>query len=179
MSKLVSASTRRGEDRRGSDRGGAGDSGSGADAQEGAVGQFITFYLDGQIFALPVTEVLEIHVPERIYGVPLAPPDVAGVINLRGRIVTVIDMRHRLQMPTREGTLRQLTCVTVRHLDEMYGLLVDKLGDVLEVRERRIEPVSTTVNRVWRQFAAGIVPLDKELLIVLRTDSLLRFGKGG
>jgi len=137
---------------------------------------FVTVYVEGQLFGIPVERVQDILIPERIAHIPLAPPEVAGSINLRGRIVTVIDVRTRLGLSKkpREGNAM---CVTVEQGQELYSLMVDSVGNVLNLPIRDIEPNPSTLDPRWRGISAGVVRLEGELLIVLDVDAFLNFGE--
>lgn len=134
----------------------------------------VTLYVGGQLFGMPVLRVRDIIMPEHIFPVPLAPREVAGSINLRGRIVTVIDMRSRLQLPKREAKEGSQTyCVTVDHMGELYGLLVDKIGDVMDLSRDLYEENSTSLGASWREYSLGVFRLSKQLLVKLDIDRFL------
>lgn len=136
---------------------------------------FVTVYVEGQLFGLPVERVQDILIPEKVARIPLAPPEVAGSINLRGRIVTVIDMRTRLGLgkKAKEGPVM---CVTVEQGQELYSLQVDSVGNVLTLPMKNIEPNPSTLDTRWRGISSGVVRLEGELLIVLDVDAFLDFG---
>ncbi|MEO5337188.1 MAG: chemotaxis protein CheW [Magnetospirillum sp. WYHS-4] len=134
----------------------------------------VTLYVGGQLFGMPVLRVRDIIMPERIFPVPLAPREVAGSINLRGRIVTVIDMRSRLGLPPKEKKEgAQTYCVTVDHGGELYGLLVDRIGDVMDLSRDLYEENSSTLGAHWREYSLGVFRLSKELLVKLDIDRFL------
>lgn len=142
---------------------------------------FVTVYVERQLFGIPVERVQDILVPEKIARIPLAPPEVAGSINLRGRIVTVIDVRTRLGLPKQAESETQghVMCVTVELGQELYSLRVDSVGNVLTLPTRGVEQNPSTLDPRWRGISAGVVRLEGELLIVLDVDSFLAFGEGG
>ncbi len=135
--------------------------------------QFVTFVVNGQLFGVPVLQVQDILRTEDIARVPLAPPEVRGSINLRGRIVTVIDVRIRLGLPKAEDN-QQGMGVTVEQQNDLYTLLVDEIGEVLSLPSTDREKVPGTLNPAWRDFACGIFQLEKQLMVVLDIDRLLR-----
>ncbi len=143
-------------------------------AQEEQV--FVTVYVEKQLFGIPVERVQDILIPEKIARIPLAPPEVAGSINLRGRIVTVIDVRTRLGLRKKPTTKGSVMCVTVEQGNELYSLMVDSVGNVLNLAVKSIEPNPSTLDPRWRGISAGVVRLEGELLIVLDVDSFLNFG---
>lgn len=136
---------------------------------------FVTVYVDNQLFGIPVERVQDILIPEKIARIPLAPPEVAGSINLRGRIVTVIDVRTRLGL-RQKGDKKTPMCVTVEQGQELYSLMVDRVGNVLNLPVKSVEPNPSTLDARWRGISAGVVRLEGELLIVLDVDAFLNFG---
>src|SRR5437588_5784145 len=96
------------------------------------VTEYVTVMLDGQLFGLPILRVQDVFMPDRMTRVPLAPPEVAGVLNLRGRIVTAIDMRRRLGLPALDDG-RARMAIGVECKGESYGLLIDVIGEVLKL----------------------------------------------
>lgn len=139
---------------------------------------FVTVYVEGQLFGIPVERVQDILIPEKIAKIPLAPPEVAGSINLRGRIVTVIDVRTRLGL-SKKNRKGSIMCVTVEQGAELYSLMVDSVGNVLNLQLRNIESNPSTLDPRWRGISAGVVRLQEELLIVLDVDAFLAFGERG
>src|SRR6516162_5028936 len=107
--------------------------------------QYCTFYADGHYFGLDVRRVQEITRYREMTRVPLAPPVVRGLINLRGQIVTAIDLRRRLELKDRPGDQLPVN-VVVQTDDGAVSLLVDEIGDVLEVPEQAFEPAPDTVQ---------------------------------
>ena len=135
--------------------------------------QYVTFRVDNQLFGVNVLGVQDILRTEEIAFVPMAPPEVKGSINLRGRIVTVIDVRIRLGLPPRENG-ENTTGVTVEQATELYTLSVDEIGEVLSLPVAKREEVPGTLDQKWRNFAEHIFQLDGELMIILDIDKLLR-----
>ena len=137
-----------------------------------ALQEFVTFEVHDQLFGVSVHRVQDILFPQSIAWVPLAPPEVRGSINLRGRIVTVIDMRKRLSLPPREQATRDMG-VTVEHQHDLFTLLIDKVGDVISLPDDRYEPNPSTLNARWREVADGVYRLDGRLMVVLNVERLL------
>ena len=135
--------------------------------------EFVTFRIADQLFGVPVLKVQDILRPQDIAFVPLAPPEVRGSINLRGRIVTVIDVRVRLGLPENENQDNHMG-VTVEQQNELYTLLVDEIGEVLDLDKKHSESIPNTLDQVWREFACGLYKLEDELMVVLDVDRLLR-----
>lgn len=134
---------------------------------------YVTFKVAGQLFGIPVLRVQDILKPERIAPVPLAPKEVMGSINLRGRIVTVIDVRTRLSLPLREEDNAGNMGVTVEQDNDLYTLLVDEIGDVIGLSRDCYEKNPGTLDPLWREFTGGVFRLDEELMVVLDIDRLL------
>lgn len=134
---------------------------------------FVTFSVADQMFGIPVLKVQDILVPSKIAPVPLAPPEVRGSINLRGRIVTVVDVRTRLGLSDREGEAMRGMGVTVEHGHELYTLLVDTVGDVVSLAPDLYEATPSTLDPQWAEFADGVYRLESRLMVVLNTDRLL------
>lgn len=104
---------------------------------------------------------------------PLAPKEVKGSINLRGRIVTVIDVRIRLGLSPLSRTNDESMGVTVEQDNDLYTLLVDKIGDVIGLSKEHYEKNPGTLDSLWREFSSGVFRLDEELMVVLDIDRLL------
>ncbi len=128
-----------------------------------------------QLFGVPVLQVQDVINQTRIDLVPLAPPEVAGSLNLRGRIVTAVDLRPRLRLPARaEG--EAFMCVIVEHGGELYALLVDDVGDVLWLSADVWEPVPVTLPAAWGGLCSGLYRLQDELLLALTIPEVLTLG---
>lgn len=141
-------------------------------AGEAAGASFVTFSIEAQRFGVPVLRVQDILAPEQIAPVPLAPAAVRGLINLRGRIVTVIDVRSRLGLPPLESGEKPMG-VTVEKAGELFTLLVDRIGDVVEMTPDRSEDKPSTLDPHWREVTTSVWRLDQGLMIVLDVDKLL------
>jgi purine-binding chemotaxis protein CheW len=141
-------------------------------ASEGSITEYVTAMIGGQLFGMPISRVQDVFIPELMTRVPLASSDVAGVLNLRGRIVTAIDMRSRLGLPRREGG-RPPMAVGVDLRGESYGLLIDAVGEVLKLADdsREVNPVN--LDPRMAKMASGIHRLDGQLMVVLDVDRVL------
>jgi purine-binding chemotaxis protein CheW len=134
--------------------------------------QFCTFYLDGALYGLRVEQVQEIVRHQEMTPVPLAKGVIAGLINLRGQIVSALDLRVRLGLPARTNG-RTATNVLVRHEDESVSLLVDEIGDVVEVPDESFEDAPDSVVGEARTLAQGVYKLPDKLLHVLDLQAVL------
>jgi purine-binding chemotaxis protein CheW len=137
---------------------------------------YVTMTIADQLFGIPVLTVQDVLGPQSITRVPLAPPEVAGSLNLRGRIVTAIDVRLRLGLPAKHGDSKRSMSVVVEHEGELYSLLVDSVGEVLSQSAKDYQRNPATLNPRLREFSDGIYRLKDSLLVVLNVAALLRFG---
>ena len=134
--------------------------------------QFCTFSLDGLWFGVAVDRVQEIVRQQRFTRVPLAPPVIHGLLNLRGQIVTVMDLRRRLELPDRATSTTPMN-VVIRTEDGLVSLLVDQIGDVVVVAtETRDDPPSTLTGAA-RELIRGAYQLPSRLLLEFDLDRAL------
>ena len=133
---------------------------------------FLTLSLAGQHCGVPVLAVRDVLADQNIARIPLAPREVAGNLNLRGRIVTAIDLRERLRLPARPAGQQAMYVVT-EHGSELYALLVDQVSEVVTLPARDMEPNPPTLPTLWAEHSRGIYRLEGRLLVVLNVDRLL------
>jgi len=138
--------------------------------------EYVTLTIAGQWFGIPVLTVQDVLGPRDVARIPLADPVIAGSINLRGRIVTVIDMRKRLGLPPRPADKAGMN-VVVEHGGNLYSLLIDAVGEVMEVPGDKYEKNPATIDPLWREFSEGIYRLKNQLLIVLNVEKLFDVGE--
>ena len=136
---------------------------------------FVTFRLDRQWLGLPVVLIQEVLSGQTICPVPLSPPEVQGFLNLRGQIVTALDLRAVLGLPPRRQAGSFMN-VVVQHDEELYSLVVDEVGDVLEVGADEVQPPPRTLDAVWRSCSQGVVRMESGLLVVLDVRAALGGG---
>ncbi len=141
-----------------------------------SVREFVTATIGSQLCGIPVLKVQDVLGPQRITPIPLAPIEVAGSLNLRGRIVTAIDLRTRLGLTLHANDKNEMSIV-VEHHGELYSLMVDAVGEVLKMSASDFERNPATLDSVWRGFSEGVYRLAEGLLVVLDVDTLLDFGK--
>ncbi len=137
--------------------------------------EYVTATIGGQLFGLPIQQVQDVFVPERLTRVPLAPPEIAGVLNLRGRIVTLIDMRDRLGLQPRAGDA-PVMAIGVESGGESYGLLIDSVGEVLKLDDAAREPNPINLDPRLARVSTGIHRLDGQLLMLVEVDRILDLG---
>ncbi len=142
-------------------------------ATGGDESMFVTMTIAGQLFGIPVLQVQDVLGPQRITRVPLAPPEVLGSLNLRGRIVTAIDVRTRLGLPMRPENIRSMS-VVVDHGGELYSLIVDKVGEVMSLPATDYEKNPATLDPRWQEVSDGVYRLKDQLLVVLDVAQVLR-----
>lgn len=137
--------------------------------------EYVTVLIDNQLFGLPISRVQDVFMPERLTRVPLAGPEIAGVLNLRGRIVTAIDMRRRLGLPARTDG-RPAMAVGITFRDESYGLLIDSVGEVLKLADGTREPNPVNLDQHLRRVSGGVHRLEGQLMVILEVDRVLENG---
>ena len=137
--------------------------------------QYCTFYVAGHYFGLDVLRVQEVIRYQEMTRVPLAPPVVRGLINLRGQIVTALDLRRRLELADRPADQLPVN-VVVQTDDGAVSLLVDEIGDVLDVEEKLFEPPPDTLTGSARELIRGAYKLNGRLMLLLDIDKALQVG---
>jgi purine-binding chemotaxis protein CheW len=140
--------------------------------------QLCTFFLDDQMFGLDVLRVQEINRIQQLAPVPLAPPAVRGLINLRGQIVTAIDLRECLGFPpldpaTRDPVTRPVNII-IPSDEGPVSFLVDEVGDVIDVDDRDFEPPPATLDPAAKAYTRGVYKLPDRLLLVLEIEPILQ-----
>ncbi len=136
-----------------------------------------TFYLDGMLFGIDVDAVQEVLRFQAMTPVPLAPRVVAGLINLRGQIVTALDLRRRLELPERPPEMLPAN-VVLRSSAVGASLLVDAVGEVVDVDDVAFEPPPETTRGVARELILGAYKLPERLLLLLDLKKALEIGDG-
>jgi purine-binding chemotaxis protein CheW len=142
------------------------------DKTQERVTEFVTVTIGDHIFGLPISRVQDVFVPERLTRVPLAPLEVAGILNLRGRVVTAIEMRTRLDLGSRKPG-QPVMAIGIELKGESYGLLVDAVGEVVQLPNSACEAKPSNLDDRLARVAAGIYRLEGQLMIVLDVDRVL------
>ncbi|QQG36140.1 MAG: chemotaxis protein CheW [Micavibrio aeruginosavorus] len=142
------------------------------DAQKNDVTQILTFSLGDQLFGINVLSVQDVLGAQKITNVTVADDAVAGVLNLRGRIVTVVDVRKPLHVNP-DHNRADFMNIVVEHKGELFSLQIDSVGDVLSLNCVDLDDPPATMDHVWKNVSSGIYKLDGKLLVVLDIGMLL------
>lgn len=140
--------------------------------------QFCTFFVNGLFFGVEVLKVQEVIRYQDMTRVPLAPAMIQGLINLRGQIVTAIDLRRRLELVAHESEQLPMN-VVVRSDDGAVSLLVDEIGDVVEIQDDVYERPPETLKGVARELVQGVYKLKERLLLILDTEKTVNLAGAG
>jgi len=140
--------------------------------------QFCTFFVNDLFFGVEVLKVQEVIRYQGMTRVPLAPATIQGLINLRGQIVTAIDLRRRLELPPRDAEQLPMN-VVVRSDDGAVSLLVDEIGDVVEIQDDIYEHPPETLKGVARELVQGVYKLKEQLLLILDTEKTVNLANSG
>jgi len=137
---------------------------------------FVTLTVADQLCGVPVLSVRDILGEQAITRIPLAPPEIAGSLNLRGRIVTAVDLRERLHLPPPAADATRMS-VVAEQSGELYALLVDQVSEVMSLKASAFERNPPTLPPSWAQFSSGVYRLENRLLVVLDVGKLLALGE--
>jgi purine-binding chemotaxis protein CheW len=139
----------------------------------GPVTEYVTAMIGGQLFGLPIGRVQDVFVADRLTRVPLSPPEIAGIINLRGRILTVIDMRRRLNLP-QQASDKRCMAIGIECRGESYALLIDEVGEVMSLPDAARETNPVNLDPRLAEVSIGVFRLDSQLLVILDIDRVLQ-----
>ncbi len=145
--------------------------------QKVAKKDFVTMYVDNQLFGLPVEHVEDILGPQKITRIPLSPVYVAGALNLRGRIVTVIDIRTRLGLTGSADSTAQKISIVLEFKGELFSLIVDAVGDVVSLLSEQFEQTPPTLDKNWSDVSKGVYRMDHQIMVVLNVGQLFDFAR--
>lgn len=138
---------------------------------------FVTLSVADQLCGVPVTAVRDVLGEQPITRIPLAPPEIAGSLNLRGRIVTAIDLRHRLGLPPAQAGTPRMS-VVAEQSGELYALLVDQVSEVMARPTAAFERNPPTLSAAWAAHSNGIYRLQGRLMVVLDVARVLALAPG-
>ena len=136
---------------------------------------YLTLTVAEQLCGVPVLSVRDVLGYQAITRIPLAPPEVAGSLNLRGRIVTAVDLRRRLGLPPRPADAKAMSVVVDRD-GELYSLLADAVGDVLPLPLDQRANNPPTLDPLWKEVSTGVHRLGERLVILLDVERILAIG---
>jgi len=137
---------------------------------------FVTLTVADQLCGVPVLSVRDILGEQAITRIPLAPPEIAGSLNLRGRIVTAVYLLERLHLPPPAADATRMS-VVAEQSGELYALLVDQVSEVMSLKASAFERNPPTLPPSWAQFSSGVYRLENRLLVVLDVGKLLALGE--
>ncbi len=138
----------------------------------GASKEFLTITIADQLFGIPVLQVQDVLGEQKVTQVPLSPAAVSGSLNLRGRIVTAINVRRCLGLSEREGTHKEMS-VVVEQGGELYSLIIDEVGDVLNLKDKDYESNPATLDPHWKIVSMGIYKMEGKIMVVLDVPKLI------
>jgi purine-binding chemotaxis protein CheW len=134
--------------------------------------QFVTMTIGNQIFAVSVDYIVDVLATQKINKIPLANKEIIGSLNLRGRIVTALDISILLDMDEKID-LEKNMCIVVEYDNELFSLIVDKVRDVVSIPKDLLMKNPDNLNHLWQEISLGIFPMDKELVVVLDINKLM------
>ena len=137
---------------------------------------YVTMVIGEQLFGVPVSLIQDVFSPNSITPVPLSGSEIAGVLNLRGRIVTAIDTRKCLNLPSR-NTGDMSMAIGIEMGGESFGLVIDAVGEVLTLSGDMYEPNPANLDECWRDVSKGVYRLDDRLLVVMDVEKMLNFNQ--
>ena len=150
--------------------------------ETGATDDFVTVYVGETLFGLAIERVHDVFVPSGVTPVPLAPAEIVGLLNLRGRVVTAMSLRRRLGLPEAEADGAKASpkmAIGLEHAGETFALVVDGVGEVLKLGADSREAVPINLDPRFRDLATCVHRLDGRLLVILDVDALLGFTAAG
>ncbi len=134
--------------------------------------QFATIKIGDQTFGISVDHVVDVLFPQKISSIPLTKPQIVGSLNLRGRIVTALDIRITLNIESKVNVDKNM-CIVVEYDHELFSILVDKVGDVATVSVHDLIKNPDNLSKSWQEISLGIFPMDNELVVILDLDKLM------
>jgi purine-binding chemotaxis protein CheW len=141
------------------------------DLSDNGIATVVTIHINDQLFGLPVEVVRQVLKDQRITPIPKAPREIKGSLNLRGRIVTVINLRERLGLNSEYQ--KSFAYIVVEHDNDVYALMIDKIGDVMRLKCSDIEALPSNLMSNWQKFSKGIYRLQDRLMLILDIQHLL------
>lgn len=134
--------------------------------------EYIIVRIGEQLFGIPVNHVVDVLLPQKINLIPLTRKEILGSLNLRGRIVTVLDIRFLLEIKEVLNTSKS-RFVVIEYQDELYSLVVDSVSEVLNLDGKQLLKNPDNLTKFWNNISKGIFPLESELVIILDIDKVI------
>ncbi|MDX1974566.1 MAG: chemotaxis protein CheW [Rickettsiales bacterium] len=134
---------------------------------------YVAMRVEQQLFGIPVEQVRDVLRQQMVTPIPMAPAEIDGSLNLRGRIVTVVNVRKRLRLPVRAEHEKNMFVVVENHKGDLYSFVVDSVGEVLTVPSGAIEKIPANLNGAWKDVASGIYKMSGELLVIIDVQTML------
>jgi purine-binding chemotaxis protein CheW len=138
--------------------------------------EYVTFRIGEQAFGVCVSDIHDVFRPSNMTPVPLASGEIAGVLNLRGRIVTAIDARPRLGLAGRNRSEVATLAIGVERNGESFGLIIDEIGDVIRLNDDNLEENPVNLDAIWAGVSRGVHRLEGRLLVIMDIDRMLVAG---
>ena len=154
----------------------SGTAGAEASSKIDEIVQLVTFKLGNEEFALDILKVQEINRIVEITKVPKAPDFVEGVINLRGRVIPIVDIRKKFHLNIREAT-KETRIIVVNIMNKTIGLIVDSVSEVLRINSSTIQPPPPLIAGLDSDYIKGVGKLDERLIILLDIDKIFTTGE--
>ncbi len=134
--------------------------------------RYVTFKLKDELLGIPVEQVQEVLPSRAITPIPLATEEISGFLNLRGQIVTSIDLRRRLNLEPRTPGTKSINII-IKDEEDLISLVVDEVGDVLDLVPSELTSPPATLDAVWREYCRGVFQLERGLLVILDAEKVL------
>lgn len=135
--------------------------------------EFVTLILGNQKFGIIVDKVRDVLAPKDLAKIPLTPPEIAGSLNLRGRIVTALDTRVILGLGKSADYTKSMNLVIEYNQDNSYSLLVDEVQEVFTIEVSKLLPNPENMSSIWKEFSLGIYSQNEELIVILDTTKMI------
>jgi purine-binding chemotaxis protein CheW len=148
------------------------DKSTNSDQGSAVISQLVSFRLSNEEYGVDIMKVQEIILPGAITLMPQVPAFIRGLINLRGHVIPIIDLRRRFSLPAAQDT-EETRIIVVNITGRTIGMVVDAVNEVLRISSEQIEPPPSSVSGIEQEYIMGLVKFDKKLLIMLNVDLLL------
>jgi len=137
-----------------------------------AVQQLVKFLVGDETFGIGITDIFQIIKPQEIFKVPNTPPFIEGLLNLRGKVLTVFNLRKRFNMPDKEND-DSTKIIIISQNDLLLGFIVDSVTEIVRVPEEDIVPTPPTLSTFDKRFISGVAKLDEKLILLLNLEKVL------